>query len=161
MAGDAGLSNQATPGSRIINYLTMKMKHLAVVAVAAVGALSLNSCETAAGTGALVGAGTGALIGSSVSGGHHGYGHHGDAGGALAGAAIGAGAGALIGAAIDADERGYYEGHEAGYYPYGRRIGRPGLVESPYGSHSIVDVRGIPRGALVRDPETGRPFRKP
>jgi len=25
----------------------------------------------------------------------------------------------------------------------------------------VVDVRGIPRGALVRDPASGRPFRKP
>ena len=90
-------------------------------------ALALNSCETATGTGALVGAGTGALIG----------------------------------AAIDADQRGYYEGHEAGYYSYGRRTGRPGIVRSPYPPHSLVDVRGIPRGALVRDPATGRPFRKP
>lgn len=139
----------------------MNMKRLAVVAVAAVGALTLNSCETATGTGALVGAGTGALIGSSVSG-HHGYyGHHGDAGGALAGAAIGAGAGALIGAAIDADRRGYYEGHEAGYYPYGRRTGTYGLLRSPYPPNALVDVRGIPRGALVRDPATGQPFRRP
>ena len=132
----------------------MKIKHLAVVAIAAVSALVLNSCETATGTGALVGAGTGALI---AGGGHHGH-HRGDT---IAGAAIGAGVGALIGAAIDADERGYYEGREASYYPYGRRIGRPGLLESPYPPHAVVDVRGIPRGSLVRDPATGRPFRKP
>lgn len=121
----------------------------------ALSALALNSCETATGTGALVGAGTGALIGG------HGGGRHHDRGGAIAGAAIGAGAGALIGAAIDADQRGYYEGHEASYYPYGRRIGQPGLLRSPYPPHALVDVRGIPRGALVRDPATGRPFRKP
>ena len=133
----------------------MKIHRLAVVAAAALGALALNSCETATGTGALIGAGTGALIGSG--GGYH---HHGDAGGAIAGAAIGAGAGALIGAAIDADQRGYYDGHEAGYYPIGRRVG-PGLVRSPYPPHAVVDVRGIPRGALVRDPSNGRPFRKP
>ena len=132
----------------------MKMKSLAVVACAAFGALALNSCETATGTGALVGAGAGALIGS---GGHHGHGSRGDT---IAGAAIGAGAGALIGAAIDADQRGYYDGHEADYYPMGRRVGR-GLVQSPYPPNAIVDVRGIPRGALVRDPSTGRPFRKP
>ncbi len=144
----------------------MKLKHLAVIAVAAIGALALNSCETATGTGALVGAGTGALIGNSV-GGRDGYYRHGyyrrggDAGGALAGAAIGAGAGALIGAAIDADRRGYYDGREAGYYPYGRRTGAYGLLRSPYPPHAVVDVRGIPRGALVRDPATGRPFRRP
>jgi len=133
----------------------MNKKSLAVVALAAVSALGLSSCETATGTGALIGAGTGALIGSHS--GHHG--HH-NRGGAIAGAAIGAGAGALIGAAIDADERGYYEGHPGSYYPIGRRVGR-GLVESPYPPHAVVDVRGIPRGALVRDPATGRPFRKP
>ena len=131
----------------------MKMKTFAAVALAAVGALALNSCETATGTGALVGAGTGALI---AGGGHHGH-HRGDT---IAGAAIGAGVGALIGAAIDADERGYYEGHPGSYYPVGRRVGR-GLVQSPYPPHAVVDVRGIPRGALVRDPSTGRPFRKP
>lgn len=134
------------------------MTHLAVIAVAAVGAFALNSCETAAGTGALVGAGTGALIANST--GPHGY--YGDNGGrTLAGAAIGAGAGALIGAAIDADQRGYYQGHEAGYYAYGQRTGTPGLLRSPYPPYALVDVRGIPRGALVRDPASGRPFRKP
>lgn len=135
----------------------MNKKSFATVAVAALGAFALNSCETATGTGALVGAGTGALIASNT--GPHGY--YGDNGGrTLAGAAIGAGAGALIGAAIDADQRGYYEGHESGYYPMGRRVGQ-GLVRSPYAPHAVVDVRGIPRGALVRDPATGRPFRKP
>ena len=132
----------------------MKIHRLAVVAAVALGALALNSCETATGTGALIGAGTGALIGG------HGGGRHHDAGGAIAGAAIGAGAGALIGAAIDADRRGYYDGHPGDYYPMGRRVGR-GLVRSPYPPHATVDVRGIPRGALVRDPATGRPFRKP
>ncbi len=134
----------------------MKMKSLAVAALLGAAAFTLNSCETAAGTGALIGAGTGALIASNT--GPHGYYRNND-GRAIAGAAIGAGAGALIGAAIDADQRGYYQGHEAGYYPYGQRVGR-GLVRSPYTGH-IIDVSGIPRGALVRDPDTGRPFRKP
>ncbi len=135
----------------------MKIHRLAVIALAALGALALNSCETATGTGALIGAGTGALVANST--GPHGY-YRDNGCRALAGAAIGAGAGALIGAAIDADQRGYYEGHEAGYYPYGRRVG-PGLLRSPYPPHAVVDVSGIPRGALVRDPATGRPFRKP
>lgn len=129
----------------------MKIHRLAVVAAVALGALAFNSCETATGTGALVGAGTGALIGNAGGG---------SRGSTLAGAAIGAGAGALIGAAIDADERGYYQGHEADYYPMGRRVGS-GLVRSPYPPHAVVDVRGIPHGALVRDPASGRPFRKP
>jgi len=133
-------------------------KSWAVVALGAISAFALNSCETATGTGALVGAGTGALIASNT--GPHGY-YRDNSGRTLAGAAIGAGAGALIGAAIDADQRGYYEGREATYYPYGRRVGRPGLLESPYPPHALVDVRRIPRGALVRDPATGRPFRRP
>lgn len=135
----------------------MKKKNLAVVAVALCSAFALNSCETATGTGALVGAGTGAVIASNT--GPRGY-YSDNTGRTVAGAAIGAGVGALIGAAIDADERGYYEGHPGDYYPYGRRVGR-GLVRSPYPPNAIVDVRGIPGGALVRDPATGRPFRKP
>ena len=96
----------------------MKKINLAFVVVTALGALALNSCETATGTGALVGAATGAAIGSAA-GGHHGY------------------------------------------YPYGRRTDTPGLLRSPYPPHSLVDVRGVPRGALVQDPTTGRIFRRP
>lgn len=139
----------------------MKKTYLAVVSAAALGALALSSCETATGTGALVGAGTGALIGSSVGGHHHrGY-HHGSAGGAVAGAAIGAGAGALIGAAIDADRAAEYGPAPSGGYPFARRTGTPGYVYSPYPPNRIVDVRGIPRGALVRDPSSGGVFRRP
>ena len=127
-------------------------KLIGAVAIAAASLCTLTSCETATGTGALVGAATGAAIGGSS------YHHSGER--ALAGAAIGAGAGALIGAAIDADQRGYYRGHPAEYYPYGQRVGR-GLVQSPYPPHAIVDVRGSPHNALVADPQTGRPFRKP
>jgi hypothetical protein len=134
-------------------------KSLAVVALALASLSALTSCETATGTGALIGAGTGAVIGNSVGGNGY-YRHGGNAGNAIAGAAIGAGVGALIGAAVDADERGYYEGHPGSYYPMGRRVGR-GLVESPYPPHTVIDVRGIPHGALVRDPSNGRPFRKP
>lgn len=129
----------------------MKKLNSAVVAVAALGALALGSCETPTGQGAGIGAATGAIIGGAATG---------NVRGAAIGAGIGAGTGALIGSAIEADERGYYAGHEADYYPMGRRVGQ-GLVRSPYPPHAIVDVRGIPRGALVRDPSSGRPFRKP
>jgi predicted small secreted protein len=132
----------------------MNTKSFAVVALVALSASMLNSCETATGTGALVGAATGAAIGGNT-GPYRGSGNR-----ALAGAAIGAGVGALVGSAIDADERGYYRGRPASYYPYGQRVGR-GLVQSPYPPYAVVDVRGIPPGALVSDPETGRPFRKP
>ena len=134
----------------------MKMKSLAAVAVAALGAMALNSCETATGTGALVGAGAGALI---AGGGHHGHGHH-SRGDTIAGAAIGAGVGALVGAAIDADRAREYGPEPSGGYPYARRAGR-GFVYSPYPPNRLVDVRGVPRGSLVRDPSTGGIFRKP
>ena len=130
----------------------MKMKSFSAVAVAALGAMALNSCETATGTGALVGAGAGALVGRDG-----GYGSRGDT---VAGAAIGAGVGALIGAAIDADRASEYGPEPSGGYPYARRAGR-GFVYSPYPPNRLVDVRGVPRGSLVRDPSTGGIFRKP
>ena len=133
----------------------MKLNHLTVMALGALSLLTLNSCETATGTGALVGAGAGALI----AGGHHGHhGHHSRAN-TLAGAAIGAGAGALIGAAIDADRATRY-GPARSSYPYGRRVGR-GLVQSPYPPHQVYDLRGVPRGALVDDAVGRGYFRKP
>ena len=131
----------------------MKMKTLAAVAAVALGAMALNSCETATGTGALVGAGTGALI---AGGGHHGHHSRGDR---VAGAAIGAGVGALIGAAIDANNATAY-GERRSEYPYGRRVGR-GLVESPYPPHQVYDLRGVPRGGLVDDRVGRGYFRKP
>ena len=120
------------------------------VAAAALCALALSSCHTPTGQGAGWGAATGALVGAAATG---------DARGAAIGAGIGAGTGALIGAAIEADQRGYYEGRPALDYPVGEWVGR-GMVRSPY-TGRVIDVRGIPRGALVRDPDTGRPFRKP
>ena len=135
----------------------MKMKSFAAVAVAALGALALNSCETATGTGALVGAGAGALIAGGGPHGHHGHHSRGDT---IAGAAIGAGVGALVGAAIDADRAREYGPEPSGGYPYARRAGR-GFVYSPYPPNRLVDVRGVPRGSLVRDPSTGGIFRKP
>ena len=134
----------------------MKMKSFAAITLAAVGAMALNSCETATGTGALVGAGAGAIL----AGGHHHGHHYRSRGDTIAGAAIGAGVGALIGAAIDAERAAEYGPEPSGGYPYGRRAGR-GYVYSPYPPHRLIDVRGIPRGALVRDPETGGIFRKP
>jgi hypothetical protein len=130
----------------------MKKINYIVVAIASLGALALSSCETPTGQGAGIGAATGAIIGGAATG---------NVRGAAIGAGIGAGTGALIGAAIEADERGYYEGHPTSYYPYGQRVGRPGFLRSPCPPHAIVDVRGVPRGALVRDPESGCVFRKP
>ena len=129
----------------------MKMNYLAISAVA-LSALALSSCDTPTGQGAGFGAATGAIVGAAATG---------NVRGAAIGAGIGAASGALIGAAVEADERGYYGGHPAGYYPYGRRTGTPGLLQSPYPPHSLVDVRGVPHGALVRDPSSGRVFRRP
>ncbi len=134
----------------------MKIKHLAVAALLSVGALSLNSCETATGTGALIGAGTGAVIANST--GPHGY-YRDNSGRTLAGAAIGAGAGALIGAAIDANNATRY-GPPRSQYPFGRSVGG-GLMESPYPPHQVYDVRGVPRGGLVEDRVGRGYFRKP
>jgi hypothetical protein len=125
-----------------------------LVCATLVCAFALSSCETPVGQGAAVGAVTGALIGGS--------GRHGDSGRAAAGAAIGAGVGALIGAAIQDDQRRYYEERQPrGGYPFGRPAGAWGYVYSPYPPHRVVDVRGVPRGALVRDPSTGGVFRNP
>ena len=119
------------------------------------GVCAFTSCETATGTGALIGAGTGAVIAGNTGP------YYNNAGRTLAGAAIGAGAGALIGAAIDANRAAEYGPAPSGGYPYARRTDRSGFVYSPYPPNRIVDVRGIPRGALVRDPSTNGIFRRP
>ncbi|MFL6584206.1 MAG: glycine zipper domain-containing protein [Chthoniobacterales bacterium] len=131
----------------------MKKQTFGITALLGLAALSLTSCETATGTGALVGAATGAAIGGSS------YHHSGER--ALAGAAIGAGAGALVGAAIDANRAAEYGPAPEGGYPVASWSGTPGLVVSPYPPHRLVDVRGIPHGSLVRDPASGGVFRRP
>jgi len=80
------------------------------------------------------------------------------------GAGYGAAAGAIIGGAATGRVRGAAVGAAIvpeGGYPIARWSGTPGLVVSPYSPHRLVDVRGIPRGALVRDPSSGGIFRKP
>ncbi|MDQ2824235.1 MAG: glycine zipper domain-containing protein [Verrucomicrobiota bacterium] len=130
----------------------MKKHCFGFVSTMALLALSLNSCDTPTGAGAAYGAGAGAIIGGAATG---------RVRGAAIGAAAGAATGALIGAAIQEDQaRGYGPVPEGGY-PFARWSGTPGLVISPYPPHRLVDVRGIPRGALVRDPSTGGIFRKP
>lgn len=137
----------------------MKKSYLVLTtALSAFAALALSSCETATGTGALLGAATGAAIANGT--GPHGY--YGDHGGrALAGAAIGAGAGALVGAAIDANRAAEYGPVPEGGYHVARWSETPGFVRSPCPPHALIDVRGIPRGSLVRDPSSGCIFRRP
>jgi len=131
--------------------------------------LSFSGCETS-GENALLGAATGAAIGGAL----HGRGDQ-----ALAGAAIGAAGGYLIGKAVQHERReayaeGYYEGQyddhgrpydERDYrserYPLGRFTNRDGFVTSPYYPYNRIDVRGIPRGAKVQDPSTGKIFINP
>jgi outer membrane lipoprotein SlyB len=70
------------------------MKYLIITSLTTT--LLATSCESKAGTGALVGAGVGVGAGALI-------GH--SAGGALIGGAVGAAGGALIGAALDASDR--------------------------------------------------------
>jgi hypothetical protein len=46
--------------------------------------------------------------------------------------------------------------------PYGKPVpGKAGFVSSPFEPKFIIDVRGFPRGTLVNDPITHKPFRVP
>jgi hypothetical protein len=130
----------------------MNRKAFASTFLVALTVLNLNSCDTPTGQGAGYGAAAGAIIGGAATG---------RVRGAAIGAAIGAASGALIGAAIEEDEahRVYPPPH--GGYPYAAHTSTFGFVRSPYPPHRIVDVRGIPPGALVRDPSTGGVFRNP
>jgi hypothetical protein len=129
----------------------MKKYLLPAASAAILGALALSSCDTYTGQGAGIGAASGALIGAGATG---------TARGAALGAGAGLLAGALVGSAIDASQEGNYHAPPGGY-PFARPTGTPGYVYSPYGDHNVIDVRGVPHGALVRDPSTGGVFRKP
>ena len=133
----------------------MKKYFIPAVSAAVLLATGLSSCETPAGQGAgfgaVTGAATGALIGAAATGSGRG---------AAIGAGAGALAGALVGAAIAEDQAQYYHAPPGGY-PFGRPTETPGYVYSPYGPHNVIDVRGVPQGALVRDPSTNGIFRRP
>jgi hypothetical protein len=148
------------------------------------GCLSLSlltGCETP-GQSALAGAGTGAVMGGMLKGTGRGM---------AQGAAIGAAGGYVLGAYGQAErQRGYVQGRWDSqpapvapvYYAqppthrygqnrysvtgpeplvYGRHSGRFGFVYSPYGRGNLVDVRGLPHGAMVEDPYSGRVFLNP
>lgn len=128
-------------------------------------AVAFSGCETT-GQNVLLGAAAGALVGGAVRG---------DRRGVITGAAIGAASGYLIGKAVQRDRRRSYR--DDGYddrrdyrrdnrydrddYPVARRTNRPGFVTSPYSPYNRIDVRGIPRGAQVQDPSTGKVFINP
>jgi hypothetical protein len=139
-----------------------------IVSLSLLTALTFSSCDTP-GQSALLGAATGAAVGGLL----HGRGDQ-----ALVGAAIGAGAGYLVGKAVQHERRrayddGYYDGrgddrdrgdnyvYERERYPVARPTGRYGFVTSPYYPYNRIDVRGIPRGAQVEDPSTGKVFINP
>ena len=130
----------------------MKKQTLFIASTLAFVSFAFTSCDTPTGQGAGWGAVTGAVLGAAATG---------DARGAAVGALIGAHTGAIIGASVELDERGYYNGHPRDYYPYARSTDTRGVVQSPYPPYALVDVRGIPHGALVRDSTSGRVFRKP
>jgi predicted small secreted protein len=132
--------------------INMKKYSYVLLSLAVLGALQLSSCDTPTGQGAGIGAATGAIIGAAATG---------RVRGAAVGAAIGAASGALIGAAVEEDEARRYGPPPEGGYPVARFSDTPGLVISPYPPHRLVDVRGIPHGAMVRDPSTGGIFIKP
>lgn len=123
-------------------------------AVLAVSTLSLSSCETPVGAGLAYGAGTGAIIGGLTGSGQN----------AAIGAAAGAVAGGLIGAVVAENQNSYYNsGYRDpwGSYPVATTTGRRGFVISPYSPYYEIDVRGVPHGALVRDPSCNRLFIRP
>src|ERR1700675_3911731 len=130
----------------------MKRNFFTVVSGIALSSFILSSCDTPTGAGAGYGAAAGAIIGGAATG---------NVRGAAIGAAAGAATGALIGHAIQEDRAGEYGPVPEGGYPVARGGGSPGLVMSLYPPKRLVDVRGIPHGALVRDPSTGGIFRKP
>ena len=128
----------------------MKSNRIFITSLLLAPILALNSCESTTGTGALVGAAGGAALGGLLGG---GKGRN-----IAAGAILGAGTGALVGHLVGhADNRGYYQGRPL---PYARPAGR-GVVESPYRPYNLISVAGVPRGAVVEDPTTGRYFIRP
>ena len=129
----------------------MRGNIFAAALVTALVSLLLSSCETPVGQGAGWGAATGAIIGGAATG---------HVRGAAIGAAAGAAAGALIGAAVEEDQVARYGPPPPGGFPMARWAGTPGLYYSPY-TGRVYDLRGVPRGGLTRDVDTGRLFRKP
>ncbi len=135
--------------------MTTKLTALSLTAALLVP-VGLTSCETpgeGAKTGAIVGAGIGALT-------------RGDLRGAIQGAAIGAASGAILGKLNRDDrrrEREYVRVPDDEYarYPTARPTRDYGYVQSPYRPYNLIDVRGIPRGAVVEDPSTGGRFINP
>ena len=118
--------------------------------------LLLSSCETPAGQGAGIGAFTGAAAGALIGGAATGW--------TRAQRSVPEQVRRperLLGAAIAEDQARYYHCASGRLSLCPERTGTPGYVYSPYGNHNMIDVRGVPAGALVRDPSTNGIFRNP
>jgi hypothetical protein len=148
------MNNRFTKFSPGVDSPMTRSSFSRLVAVTLLAALpfSLTSCETPVGQGAAIGAGSGAVIGGLATN---------QVRGAATGALIGAAAGSLIGAAVQADESSHYGRRDPRDYPVANPTDRPGFVVSPYAPYYEIDVRGVPHGALVRDPSCNRLFVKP
>ena len=115
--------------------------------------VGFSACDSPIGEGAGYGAAGGAVIGGIAGG---------TVRSAAIGSAAGAGLGALIGAIVQEHDRDrYYAERPEGGYPYGQPTEHRGLVRSPYYPHNLIDVSGIPQGAMVIDPSTEQVFIRP
>ena len=75
------------------------------------------------------------------------------------GAAVGAASGAIIGAAVGPHEARKDSAPREGW-PAAQPTDRAGFYLSPY-TGKLYDLRTVPNGALVRDQDAGKLFRKP
>ena len=136
------LKNRLTLSAAMSTVLT-SMKTYRLIALSALTGLiaGLVGC-TPAGKGAAAGAATGAVVGGPV------------------GAAAGAAGGAIIGAVVGEAEATNYGPVPKTGYPVATPAGQPGMVRSPY-TGRLYDGRAVPHGALVRDVDVNKLFRRP
>ncbi len=120
----------------------MKPNPLLLLSAAATAAVVLTSCNTPTGQGAAIGAGAGAVAGGPV------------------GAAVGAAAGAIVGASVEESRAREYGPVPKQGYPVAQSAEKAGMYYSPY-THKVYDLRAVPSGALVRDVDANKLFRKP
>jgi hypothetical protein len=149
------------------------MKKLLISLTAIATIFSLVACENLSPTekGAAYGAGAGAILGGVIGKNVRSAGI-----GALGGGVAGALIGNLVGQnqpprpvmPAQPSQYGYAPQPQSaylspaylGYLPYGRMLTHR-LVESPYHDGLVIDVVGIPRGAILVDRRVGRKFRMP
>ncbi len=126
---------------------------ITVVATTTVSCTNMGTGQlTGTGLGAAGGSATGAIIGNNVSG-------VSSTEGAIAGALIGGLAGNIVGRQQDEiDQLKRNQAYGSSGYPLARATSTPGYVVSPYAPYNTIDVRGMPRGAVVIDPSTNQRF---